>query len=210
MKILKCILIILVIGGIAGCNISEEKADSNNSSIGVSATEEEQKKDTNDEIYASIGGRKISQEEMDYECFRIQLQDALAGRPTDGSCPPEETLISQIVEIKAIDYLAEVKGVNTTSDEVTQRINKLKEDLAESSTFKEMVQSFDEEKFWKYEEQRYLTIVNTERIKGKLIQEEKEKYSYHNEETIKYNAEKQFDELLVEAVGLVDTTIFYH
>ncbi len=205
MKILKYIVLMIFLAGMTACN----------NQGGSTATAEQNKstseKTSGDEIYASIGGKKIAQEEMDYECFRAQLQNALSNKPKDDTCPPEETLISQIVELRAVDYLAELKGVSATEEEVQQRMEAIKQELSSSTTFKEMVASFGEEKFWNYEKQRYFTIINSEKVKQKLIAEEKEKYSEkQDDKTLEYNAKKEFDDLLVESVGMIDTTIFYH
>lgn len=202
MKMLKYMILLIFLVVAAGCNNQE----------GTAATAEKQAENQNksDQIYASVGGKKIAQEEMDYECFRAQLQNALSNNPKNDTCPPEKTLITQIVELRAVDYLAELKGVSATEEEVQQRMDVIKQDLSSSATFKEMIASFGEEKFWNYEKQRYFTIINSEKVKQKLIEEEKEKYDdQKDDETLKYNAKKEFDDLLVEAVGMIDTTIFY-
>jgi len=173
-------------------------------------TATKQKQQNPKQVYASVGGKKISQEEMDYECFRAKLQNALANTAEQNSCPPEKTIITQIVELKAIDYLAKEKGVTATAKEVQQRIGKLKKEEASDSTFQEMVTAFGTEKFWKYEEQRYYTIVNAEKVKEKLIEEEKQKNSYLDDKALKLSAQQSFDDLIVEAVGMVDATIFYY
>lgn len=216
MKILKYIILLIFMAGVTACNNQDgttATAEQNKSISGKTSTSVEQqtgKQTESDQIYASVGGKKIAQEEMDYECFRAQLQNALANKPKDDKCPPEKTLISQIVELRAVDYLADLKGVSATEAEVQQRMDAIKQELSSSETFKEMVASFGEEKFWKYEKQRYFTIINSEKVKQKLVVDEKEKYNDQTDEkTLEYNAKKEFDDLLVEAVGMIDTTIFY-
>lgn len=217
MKILKYIVLVLFLAVATGCNNQEGTmatvGQSKSTSGKNTETTEKQTENQNgsDEIYASVGGKKIAQEEMDYECFRAQLQNALSNMPKDDTCPPEETLISQIVELKAVDYLAELKGVSATEEEVQQRMEVIKQDLSSSKTFNEIIASFGEEKFWNYEKQRYFTIINSEKVKQKLVEEEKAKYKDQTDDkTLAYNAKKEFDDLVVEAVGMIDTTIFYH
>ncbi len=216
MKILKYIVLLIFLAVVAGCNNQDvttattEQNKSTSDEVGVKAETQVEIQNKSDEIYASVGGKKIAQEEMDYECFRAQLQNALSNKPKDNTCPPEKNLISQIVELRAVDYLADLKGVTATEEEVQQRMEAIKQELSSSETFKEMITSFGEEKFWNYEKQRYFTIINSEKVKQKLIAEEKEKYDdQKDDETLKYNAKKEFDDLLVEAVGMIDTTIFY-
>jgi hypothetical protein len=217
MKILKYIVLVLFLTVATGCNNQEGTmgtvGQSKSTSGKTTETTEKQTENQNgsDEIYASVGGKKIAQEEMDYECFRAQLQNALSNRTKDDTCPPEEILISQIVELKAVDYLAELKGVSATEEEVQQRMEVIKQDLSSSKTFNEIIASFGEEKFWNYEKQRYFTIINSEKVKQKLVEEEKAKYKDQTDDkTLAYNAKKEFDDLVVEAVGMIDTTIFYH
>lgn len=213
MRLLKYIILILFLAAQTGCIsqegtlVGEQKTTESTNNVKEGKVDNES---DHIQIYASVGGKKISQEELDYECFRAKLQKALANNQEDDTCPPEQTLISQIIELKAIDYLAEEKGVAATEEEVQQRMDALKEDLASSTVFKEMVSAFGEEKYWQFEKQRYFTIINAEKIKEKLAEEEKEKHSYLNDESLKYNAKKKFDDLIVEAVGKIETTIFYH
>lgn len=206
MKMLKYIILLIILAVGAGCN----NQDATTAKTGVKAETQNEDQNKSDQIYASVGGKKITQEEMDYECFRSQLQNALSNKPKD-LCPPEKTLISQIVELRAVDYLAELKGVAATEEEVQQRMEAIKQELSSSETFEEMIASFGEEKFWNYEKQRYITIINAEKVKQKLVAEEKEKYDDQKDDaTLRFNAKKEFDDLLVEAVGMIDTTIFYH
>lgn len=209
MKILKYIVLLIFLAVVAGCN-NQGGTTATDESTPATTENSNENQQKSDEIYASVGGKKIPQEEMDYECFRAQLQNALSNKPKDTSCPPEKTLISQIVELRAVDYLADLKGVTATEEEVQQRMEAIKQELSSSETFKEMIASFGEDKFWNYEKQRYFTIINSEKVKQKLIVEEKEKYDdQKDDETLRYNAKKEFDDLLVEAVGMIDTTIFY-
>ncbi|KEF39065.1 hypothetical protein M670_01451 [Schinkia azotoformans MEV2011] len=217
MKILKYIILLIFLVVVAGCNnqsgstATAEQNKSMSEKTSVTTAKQNENQNESGQIYASVGGKKIAQEEMDYECFRAQLQNALSNKPKDDTCPPEQTLISQIVELRAVDYLADLKGVSATEEEVQQRMKAIKQELSSSATFKEMIASFGEEKFWNYEKQRYFTIINSEKVKQKLVEEEKEKYNDQKDDaTLKYNAKKEFDDLLVEAVGMIDTTIFYH
>lgn len=209
MKNLKYIVCMVVIFVLAGCSQGMEAANHKNQSnhASTSVAEDQANKD---EIYASVGGKKITKEQMDYECFRAELQAALANNPSQNSCPQEKTIISQIVELKAIDYLAEEKKVKATDEEVQQRITKVKKDLEPSPIYQEKIASFGEEKFWKFEKARYYTIINAEKIKESLMDEEKNKHSYYDDESLKLTAKKEFDDLIVEAVGLVEPTIFYY
>ena len=208
-KKLKYILLAFSFVVFAGCSQNNEApANQNSQKSGDSANGAETKQE--EQVYASVGGKKITEEEIDYECFRAKLQNVLANKAGQNTCPPEKTIITQIIELKAIDYLAEEKGVSATTEEVQQRIEELKKEEASNSTFQEMVATFGEEKFWKYEEQRYYTIINSEKVKEKLYEEEKEKHSYLEEASLRLNAKKAFDDLIVEAVGMVDATIFYH
>lgn len=209
MKLLKYIVLLIFLAVVAGCNNQSGTTATDESTTATAENTNENQKES-DQIYASVGGKKIPQEEMDYECFRAQLQSALSNKLKDDTCPPEKTLISQIVELRAVDYLADLKGVSATEEEVQQRMEAIKQELSSSETFKEMIVSYGEEKFWNYEKQRYFTIINSEKVKQKLIAEEKDKYNdQKDDETLKYNAKKEFDDLLVEAVGMIDTTIFY-
>lgn len=206
MKNFKYIIVLFLLFA-AGCNENTESIKET-PSMNAGETDENQKKD--DQLFASVGGQEITQEEMDYECFRAELQNALANEATQNFCPPEKTIISQIIELKAIDYLAKEKEVAATAEEVNIRIDKLKKDITSTPVFQEKVTEFGEEKFWKYEEQRYFTIINAEKVKEKLFEEEKAKHSYLDNETLKLNAKQNFDDLIVEAVGLVEPTIFYY
>ncbi|HHY75126.1 MAG TPA: hypothetical protein GX497_18280 [Bacillus bacterium] len=204
-KKLKYIIIAFSVVVIAGCSQNNEAAVNKNNENAANGAEIKQ-----EQVYASVGGKKITEEEIDYECFRAKLQNVLANKAGQNTCPPEKTIITQIIELKAIDYLAEEKGVSATTEEVQQRIEELKKEETSNSTFQEMVATFGEEKFWKYEEQRYNTIINSEKVKETLYEEEKEKNSYLDEPSLRLNAKKAFDDLIVEAVGMVDATIFYY
>jgi len=207
MKQLLTLFLIVSILIIAGCTDNSEKTNGQSKNNDATINGKQKEKEL---VYASVGGKKITQEEIDYECFRAKLQQALTDAVPLKSCPSDEVIISQIIELRAIDYLAKDKGVSATPLEVQQRLDTLKKDLALSKTFREMVSSYGEEKFWKHEEQRYFTIINTEKIKESLMKEEKEKHSYYDEETLQLTAQQNLEDLIVEAVGLVETTIFYN
>ncbi|KEF36092.1 hypothetical protein M670_04753 [Schinkia azotoformans MEV2011] len=197
-----------------GCN-SNNKDIENGTATKQSQTQEnstngEMVKQKTEQVYASVEGKKISQEEMDYECFRVKVQNTLANTAEQNSCPSEKTLISQIVELKAVDYLAKESSVSATREEVQQRLDKFKNEVASNAVFQDMIASFGAEKFWKFEEQRYYTIINAEKVKEKLFEEQKQKQSYLDDRALKLSAQQSFDDLIVEAVGQVDTTIFYH
>lgn len=200
-----------------GCSqndTSSSTKEHNQSAEGKSSVQQEKSGKTNESsnMKASINGKAISQEELDYECFRTQLNQALTDPSMETSCPSEGTMIAQIVELYAVDYIAEEQGVSVTESEVSERVSQIKNELASSPAIHEMLQSFGEEKFWQKEQKRYYTIIKTEKIKDSLIAQEKEKYAnygdnVYNEETYKMNAEKELEDLITEAVGLIDVKI---
>lgn len=208
-KLIYAVLSFAVLLMFAGCSQNADTVAKQTQNQGNQSKSEDIKQQK-EQIYASVGGEKISQEEMDYECFRAKLQNALANKAEQNSCPPEKAMISQIVELKAVDYLAKEKGVTAKEEEVQKRIEKLKKDEANDATFQKMVASFGVDKFWKYEKQRYYTIINAENVKKKLMAEEKQRSSYLDDDALELTAQQSFDDLVVEAVGKVDTTIFYH
>jgi len=157
-----------------------------------------------------IDGEVVSQGEIEYEFFRHELIEALSGRIE--TQPPTKEIITQIIQLRAINLLAELKGVVTTSDEVRERISTYRQNNESIPVFKDMVMQFGEDKFWRFEEKRYYVILNTEKIKKDLIDVERERYKDNtdvSEDVLKYVASKKFDNLVVEAFGLLDISTSY-
>ena len=165
-----------------------------------------------EDIRIVIDGETVSREEIEYEFFRYELIQALSGR-TEAEPPAKGEIITQIIQLRAVNLLANIKGVATASDEVEERISAFKQNNASSQVFNDMVIHFGEDRFWHYEEKRYFAILNTEKIKKRLIQTEREKYqdkdSDVSEDALVYAASKEFDDLLVEAFSLLDISTSY-
>ncbi|WP_017754185.1 hypothetical protein [Calidifontibacillus oryziterrae] len=206
MKTFQYILFILLILLSVGCSqnndIVENKQNGNSNENSISEDLPE-----NNKIYATIAGEEITEEEVNFECFRAELQNALANTTMNQTCPKEETIITQIIQLKAIDYLAVEKGVSATAEEVEKRLENIKKELAASPIFQEKIKAYGEDKYWKHEEKRYYTIINSEKIKQSIVEKEKEKHSYLDEDALALAAKKEFDDLVVEAVGLMDVQV---
>ncbi|MDR2035151.1 MAG: hypothetical protein LBP91_00525 [Coriobacteriales bacterium] len=158
------------------------------------------------DIHLTIDGVEVSQAEIDYEHFRHNLILALQG--TEDITPPaRETIITQIVQLRAVFCLGEIKGVVALPQEVHERIAKFKSSMEGSAVFNEKVSEFGQDRFWEFETKRYAAIISTEKIKSALMEKEKLRYEHKegqlSEESLKLFARKEFDDLLVEAVGLL-------
>ena len=165
-----------------------------------------------DRISIVIDGEVISQEEIEYEFFRHELIQALSGK-AEIETPTKEEIITQIVQLRAVNLLANLKGVSTTSDEVEERISAFKQNTASLQDFNERARQFGEDRFWRFEKNRYFIILNTEKIKKNLVEDEREKYKQNNadapEGVLIYTASRKFDDLVVEAVGLLEISTSY-
>lgn len=169
---------------------------------------------------ASINGEWITGEDVEFYRFINQLHIEMA-RETDQQKytgdeldeamtywegqeklnENENMLISQIIRLRAMAMLGEEKGYDATETEINREIDKVRSQYSKSAAAVSLITEFGEDKFWDYEQSQYQKIVLTQKVQADLIEKVKAENPKAGEQEVQFDAEKDYEELLVSQVG---------
>ena len=169
---------------------------------------------------ASINGEWITNEDLDFYKFINQLQLAI-NRETDQKrytgdqlkealsywdsqeklVEDKNQLLTQIIRLRAMAMLAEEKGHSASDAEVETEINKVRDQYNQFESAKTMINDYGEEKFWEIEKQQYQLIVLTQKVQKDMVEKVKKENPKMGEQEIYFQAQKQYEELLVSQVN---------
>jgi hypothetical protein len=97
--------------------------------------------------------------------------------------------------------LAEEKGHTATDAEVETEINKVRAQYDQFESAKGMINEYGEEKFWETEKQQYQLIVLSQKVQKDMIEKVKKENPEMSQQEINFQAQKQYEELLVSQVN---------
>jgi hypothetical protein len=175
---------------------------------------------------ASINGEWITHEDVDFYKFINNLQLAI-NRETDQKrytgdqlkealaywdsqeklVEDQNQLLTQIIRLRSMAMLAEEKGHTATDAEVETEINKVRAQYDQFESAKGMINEYGEEKFWETEKQQYQLIVLSQKVQKDMIEKVKKENPEMSQQEINFQAQKQYEELLVSQVNSMEIVI---
>jgi hypothetical protein len=175
---------------------------------------------------ASINGKWITYEDVDFYKFINYLQLAI-NRETDQKrytgdqlkealaywdsqeklAEDQNQLLTQIIRLRAMAMLAEEKGHTATDAEVEIEINKVRDQYSQFESAKAMINEYGEDKFWEIEKQQYQLIVLSQKVQKDIIETVKKENPEMAQQEINFQAQKQYEELLVSQVNSMEIVI---
>ena len=169
---------------------------------------------------ASINGEWITDEDVDFYKFINNLQLAI-NRETDQKrytgdqlkealaywdsqeklVEDQNQLLTQIIRLRSMAMLAEEKGHTATDAEIETEINKVRAQYDQFESAKAMINEYGEKKFWETEKQQYQLIVLSQKVQKDMIEKVKKENPEMSQQEINFQAQKQYEELLVSQVN---------
>jgi hypothetical protein len=169
---------------------------------------------------ASINGEWITDEDVAFYKFINNLQLAI-NRETDQKrytgdplkealaywdsqeklVEDQNQLLTQIIRLRSMAMLAEEKGHTATDAEIETEINKVRAQYDQFESAKAMINEYGDEKFWETEKQQYQLIVLSQKVQKDMIEKVKKENPEMSQQEINFQAQKQYEELLVSQVN---------
>ncbi|MBY0097489.1 FixH family protein [Mesobacillus maritimus] len=172
---------------------------------------------------ASINGEWITEEDVDFYRFINTLHIEMARETDSEKYSGEEleeamnywdsqeemnnnqnTLVAQIIRLRAMAMLGEEKGHQATEEEVQAEVEKVRSQYEESKAAKRLIAEYGEDKFWKYQEAQYQKIVLTQKVQADVIELVKKDSPEASDQEVRFTAEKKYEELLVSQVDSLE------
>jgi hypothetical protein len=169
---------------------------------------------------ASINGEWITNEDIEFYKFinylqlaintetdqkrytGDQLKEALSYWESQEKLVEDQNqLLTQIIRLRAMAMLAEEKGHTATDAEVEIEINKVRDQYSQFESAKAMINEYGEDKFWEIEKQQYQLIVLSQKVQKDIIEKVKKENPEMAQQEINFQAQKQYEELLVSQVN---------
>jgi hypothetical protein len=175
---------------------------------------------------ASINGEWITNEDIEFYKFinylqlaintetdqkrytGDQLKEALSYWESQEKLVEDQNqLLTQIIRLRAMAMLAEEKGHTATDAEVEIEINKVRDQYSQFESAKAMINEYGEDKFWEIEKQQYQLIVLSQKVQKDIIEKVKKENPEMAQQEINFQAQKQYEELLVSQVNSMEIVI---
>ncbi|MFP5114307.1 FixH family protein [Bacillaceae bacterium C204] len=169
---------------------------------------------------AKVNGEWISDEDVSFYKFINQLQlainresakDKYTGKQLEEELAYLDTqektledknqLLTQIIRLRAMALLADEKGHKAAESEVDAALGKAREQYNQYASAKKLINEYGEEKFWATEKQQYQMIVMSQKVQKDLIDKAKKENPKAGDQEIYYQAQKEYEELLVSQVN---------
>lgn len=175
---------------------------------------------------ATINGDWVTTEDIEFYRFinelhiainREQAEEKYEGKELEGALAnlddqeqavqDQNTLLTQIIRLRSVALLGLEKGHEASSEEVKKAIESVREQYGQSQAAQNLIKEFGEDKFWDKQEKQYELIVLSQKVQTDLINKVKEANPDVNEQEILYQAQKQYEELLVSQVNSLNIVI---
>lgn len=137
--------------------------------------------------------KKYSGKQMEDELAYLDSQEKMAD--------DKNQLLIQIIRLRAMAMLAEEKGHKASTEEVNAALAKAKQQYNQFDSAKALIQQFGEDKFWSIEKEQYKMIVLTQQVQKDVIAQVKKENPNVGEQEINFQAEKKYEDLLVEQIN---------
>lgn len=117
------------------------------------------------------------------------------------------TLLTQIIRLRAMAMLAEEKGHKASKEEIDKEINSIKAKYNQSPVAVKLIKEFGETRFWEIEQKQYEMIVLTKKVQNDMVEQVKKENPSVSEQEISFLAQKKYEELLVSQVNSLKVEI---
>ncbi|WP_258000258.1 FixH family protein [Bacillus sp. Marseille-P3661] len=177
-------------------------------------------------VLATINGDEIVQSDLDFYQFINKLQIEMYREKDKQNYKGAEleeamkywdaqeeatkhpnTLITQIIRLRAIALLSEEKGHTVTKEEIQAEIDKVRATYEQSPAASAMIKEYGEEKFWSTQEQQYELIVLSSKVQQDVLNNVKKENPNAESKEVNMLAQKKYEELLVSQVSTLDIKI---
>jgi hypothetical protein len=145
---------------------------------------------------------EINRESAQKKYTGKQLEEELAYLVSqEKTLEDKNQLLTQIIRLRAMALLADEKGHKATETEVDTALLKAREQYNQFESAKKLINEYGAEKFWATEKQQYRMIVMSQKVQKDLIEKVKKENPKAGEQEIYYQAQKEYEELLVSQVN---------
>jgi hypothetical protein len=145
---------------------------------------------------------EINRESAQKKYTGKQLEEELAYLESqEKTIEDKNQLLTQIIRLHAMALLANEKGHKAADAEVDEALLKAREQYNQYESAKKLINEYGEEKFWAPEKQQYQMIVMSQKVQKDLIDKVKKENPKAGEQEIYYQAQKEYEELLVSQVN---------
>lgn len=178
------------------------------------------------DVVASINGENINTEDVEFyklinmiqiEMYREADQKKYKGKELDeamkywdqqvSAAKNENTLLTQIIRLRAMALLAVEKGHKATTEEIQAKLAETKEAYQNSPRAQEMIKQFGEANFWMIQEKQQNAIVLVSKVQQDVLSNVKKDNPNAESKEINMLAEKKYEELLVSQVSTLKIKI---
>ena len=150
----------------------------------------------------------INRESAEKQYKGEQLEEELSYLETqEKTLEDKNQLLTQIIRLRAMALLADEKGHKATETEVDAALSKAREQYNQFESAKKLINEYGEEKFWATEKQQYQMIVMSQKVQKDLINKAKKENPKAGDQEIYYQAQKEYEELLVSQVNSIKIEI---
>jgi hypothetical protein len=175
---------------------------------------------------ATVNGELITHQDIEFYRFINKLHIAIGKEENEKKLQGEElknanayldaqekqienqnTLLTQIIRLRAMAILGEEKGYKAEEAEVTAEIDKIKAEYDQYDVAKQMILEYGVENFWTMQEQQYQLIVLSQKVQNDVVTKVKGEKPDVNEQEIQFQAQKEYEELLVSQVNSLEIKI---
>jgi hypothetical protein len=145
------------------------------------------------EINRETAKKKYSGKQLDEELAYLESQEKVSD--------DKNQLLTQIIRLRSMAMLANEKGHKVTVAEVDQAISKVHDQYNQYEAAKKLINDYGEDKFWATEKQQYKLIVLSQKVQKDLLEKVKKENPKAGEQEIYYQAQKEYEDLLVSQVN---------
>jgi hypothetical protein len=169
---------------------------------------------------ATINGEPISNEDIEFYRFINNLHIAINREADKASLKGAEleekmeywdsqeklndnnnTLLTQIIRLRAMAMLAKEKGHQASSEEVKTELDAIRAKYNQSPVAVQLIKDFGESKFWDIEQKQYEMIVLTKKVQQDVKELVKKENPNVSDQEVSFLAQKKYEELLVSQVN---------
>lgn len=178
------------------------------------------------DVIATINGEKVTNEDIEFyglinniqmEMYREADQGKYKGKELEeamkywdnqeAAIKNKNTLLTQIIRLRAMTLLAEEKGHTATDDEIQAKLNEAKNAYRNSPVAQKMIKDYGEDQFWAIQEKQQRAIVLVSKVQQDVINNVKKANPKAEAKEVNMLAEKKYEELLVSQVGTLNIKI---
>ena len=145
------------------------------------------------EINREAAKKKYTGKQLEEELAYLESQEKVNNN--------KNQVLTQIIRLRSMAMLANEKGHQATAAEVDAALGKAREQYNQYESAKRLIADYGEEKFWSTEKQQYEMIVLAQKVQKDLIAKVKKENPTFGEQEVYFQAQKQYEELLVSQVN---------